>query len=156
MSIVLHWYIDFIVVCLGWFRQCSIIPYSQDVDLGIWIKDYKPDLISTFEKGGFFLKNSFGKVRMFVFFIFFKTWHIFSKYGIKWFKLAARCLIFQIEYTHLISQYFREQLVNFRWAWQNWFRRHCLLNHSAKLINLAEMLNIFVKTVWHTAVIIGM
>ncbi|KAJ7386404.1 hypothetical protein OS493_008528 [Desmophyllum pertusum] len=24
--------------CLGWFRQCDIIPHSKDVDIGIWIK----------------------------------------------------------------------------------------------------------------------
>ncbi|XP_052775283.1 ribitol-5-phosphate transferase FKTN-like [Mya arenaria] len=48
--------------CLGWFRQCSIITYSQDVDLAIFIRDFKPELIPTFERGGFFLKHVFGKV----------------------------------------------------------------------------------------------
>ncbi|XP_053395234.1 ribitol-5-phosphate transferase FKTN-like isoform X2 [Mercenaria mercenaria] len=48
--------------CLGWFRQCDIIPYSHDVDFGIWIKDYKPELVTAFERGGFFLKHVFGKV----------------------------------------------------------------------------------------------
>ncbi|EDO36061.1 predicted protein [Nematostella vectensis] len=48
--------------CLGWFRQCSIIPHSKDVDIGICIKDYDPRLISRFEKHGLHLKHKFGKV----------------------------------------------------------------------------------------------
>lgn len=30
---------------LGWYRQCSIIPYTHDVDLAAWIKDFDPSLI---------------------------------------------------------------------------------------------------------------
>ncbi|KAM4808914.1 ribitol-5-phosphate transferase FKTN [Rhinophrynus dorsalis] len=48
--------------CLGWYRQCNIIPYSKDVDLGIFIKDYKPDIIPAFQKAGLPLKHKFGKV----------------------------------------------------------------------------------------------
>ncbi|XP_060055044.1 ribitol-5-phosphate transferase FKTN isoform X1 [Erinaceus europaeus] len=48
--------------CLGWYRQCSIIPYSKDVDLGIFIQDYKPDIISAFQDAGLPLKHKFGKV----------------------------------------------------------------------------------------------
>lgn len=48
--------------CLGWFRQCNVIPYSKDVDLGIWIKDYQPDIIQAFQKSGLPLKHKFGKV----------------------------------------------------------------------------------------------
>ncbi|KAF7688509.1 fukutin [Silurus meridionalis] len=48
--------------CLGWFRQCNIIPYSKDVDLGIWIKDYRHDIIQAFQKAGLFLKHKFGKI----------------------------------------------------------------------------------------------
>uniref|UniRef100_A0A8D2LLE9 Ribitol-5-phosphate transferase n=1 Tax=Varanus komodoensis TaxID=61221 RepID=A0A8D2LLE9_VARKO len=48
--------------CLGWYRQCNIIPYSKDVDLGIFIQDYKPDIIPTFQKAGLPLKHKFGKV----------------------------------------------------------------------------------------------
>ncbi|CAI9739754.1 Hypothetical predicted protein [Octopus vulgaris] len=48
--------------CLGWFRQCGIIPHSKDVDIGIWIKDYNPQLIPTFQENGFVLKLMFGKV----------------------------------------------------------------------------------------------
>lgn len=49
--------------CLGWFRQCSIISHSKDVDLGVWIKDYKPQLIQELNKQGLMLKHKFGKVQ---------------------------------------------------------------------------------------------
>ncbi|XP_057213883.1 fukutin isoform X1 [Triplophysa rosa] len=48
--------------CLGWYRQCNIIPYSKDVDLGIWIKDYRHDITQAFQKAGLPLKHQFGKV----------------------------------------------------------------------------------------------
>ncbi|XP_064422148.1 fukutin [Latimeria chalumnae] len=48
--------------CLGWFRQCNIIPYSKDVDLGVFIKDYKSDIIPAFHRAGLPLKHKFGKV----------------------------------------------------------------------------------------------
>lgn len=48
--------------CLGWYRQCSIIPYSKDVDLGIWVKDYRPDITEAFQKAGLPIKHKFGKV----------------------------------------------------------------------------------------------
>ncbi|TSL28305.1 Fukutin [Bagarius yarrelli] len=48
--------------CLGWFRQCNIIPYSKDVDLGIWIKDYRHDITQAFQKAGLSLKHKFGKI----------------------------------------------------------------------------------------------
>lgn len=48
--------------CLGWFRQCDIITYSGDVDLGILIKHFNAELVPAFERGGFFLKHVFGKV----------------------------------------------------------------------------------------------
>ncbi|XP_057577553.1 ribitol-5-phosphate transferase FKTN isoform X3 [Hippopotamus amphibius kiboko] len=48
--------------CLGWYRQCSIIPYSKDVDLGVFIQDYKSDIISAFQEAGLPLKHKFGKV----------------------------------------------------------------------------------------------
>lgn len=48
--------------CLGWYRQCNIIPYSKDVDLGIFIQDYKSDIIPAFQKAGLPLKHKFGKV----------------------------------------------------------------------------------------------
>lgn len=48
--------------CLGWYRQCNIIPYSKDVDLGVWIKDYRHDITQAFQKAGLPLKHKFGKV----------------------------------------------------------------------------------------------
>ncbi|KAM3938277.1 ribitol-5-phosphate transferase FKTN [Leptodactylus fuscus] len=48
--------------CLGWYRQCNIIPYSKDVDLGIFIQNFKPDLVPAFQKAGLPLKHKFGKV----------------------------------------------------------------------------------------------
>jgi len=48
--------------CLGWFRQCDFIPHSKDVDIGIWITDYKPELVQGFLDAGLKLKHKFGKV----------------------------------------------------------------------------------------------
>ncbi|XP_069023615.1 ribitol-5-phosphate transferase FKTN isoform X1 [Embiotoca jacksoni] len=47
--------------CLGWFRQCSIISYSRDVDIGIFIKDFRSDIVSAFRDAGLSLKHKFGK-----------------------------------------------------------------------------------------------
>lgn len=47
----------------GWYRQCNVIPHSKDVDLGIFIRDYKADIIPAFQKAGLPLKHKFGKVR---------------------------------------------------------------------------------------------
>ncbi|KAF6718769.1 Fukutin [Oryzias melastigma] len=48
--------------CLGWFRQCGIISYSQDVDIGIFISDFRPDIVGAFRDAGLSLKHKFGKV----------------------------------------------------------------------------------------------
>ncbi|KAK7501158.1 hypothetical protein BaRGS_00007643 [Batillaria attramentaria] len=48
--------------CLGWFRQCDIIPYSKDVDIGIFIKDYREELVTALENVGLKLVQTFGKV----------------------------------------------------------------------------------------------
>ncbi|XP_054613745.1 fukutin isoform X2 [Dunckerocampus dactyliophorus] len=48
--------------CLGWFRQCSIISYSRDVDIGIFISDFRSDIITAFRTAGLSLKHKFGKV----------------------------------------------------------------------------------------------
>ena len=53
---------DKFFVSSGWFRQCDIIPHSKDVDIGIWIKDYNPLLISEFKTNGLVLKHRFGRV----------------------------------------------------------------------------------------------
>ncbi|KAG7173150.1 Fukutin-like [Homarus americanus] len=47
---------------LGFYRQCDIIPWSMDVDIGIAIEDYRPNLIKEFEKKGLRLTHKFGKV----------------------------------------------------------------------------------------------
>ncbi|XP_071328262.1 ribitol-5-phosphate transferase FKTN isoform X2 [Trachinotus anak] len=48
--------------CLGWFRQCSIISYSHDVDIGIFIADFRTDILTAFRDAGLSLKHKFGKV----------------------------------------------------------------------------------------------
>ncbi|GFY60796.1 fukutin [Trichonephila inaurata madagascariensis] len=48
--------------CLGFFRECGFISHSKDVDIGIWIKDYKPEIISAFSTHDLPLTHSFGKV----------------------------------------------------------------------------------------------
>ncbi|XP_026153831.1 ribitol-5-phosphate transferase FKTN isoform X2 [Mastacembelus armatus] len=48
--------------CLGWFRQCSIISYSRDVDIGIFVVDFRSDIITAFTEAGLTLKHKFGKV----------------------------------------------------------------------------------------------
>ncbi|CAG0878617.1 unnamed protein product [Darwinula stevensoni] len=45
-----------------YFRQCDIIPYSQDVDVGIFIANYKPEIRDVFLRNGFKLKHVFGLV----------------------------------------------------------------------------------------------
>ena len=47
---------------IGWFRQCDVIPYSGDVDIGIMADDFKTDLIDAMKRVGFSLKFIFGKV----------------------------------------------------------------------------------------------
>jgi len=37
-----------------------VIPYSQDVDIGVFIKDYKSTIISAFTSRGLKLKHKFG------------------------------------------------------------------------------------------------
>ncbi|XP_031696821.1 fukutin-like, partial [Anarrhichthys ocellatus] len=46
----------------GWFRQCSIISYSRDVDIGIFIEDFRSDIVAAFRNAGLSLKHKFGKV----------------------------------------------------------------------------------------------
>ncbi|XP_039635425.1 fukutin [Perca fluviatilis] len=48
--------------CLGWFRQCSVISYSRDVDIGVFISDFSSDIIGAFRDAGLSLKHKFGKV----------------------------------------------------------------------------------------------
>uniref|UniRef100_A0A8C6SKZ4 Fukutin n=1 Tax=Neogobius melanostomus TaxID=47308 RepID=A0A8C6SKZ4_9GOBI len=48
--------------CLGWLRQCGVISYSRDVDIGIFIRDFRPDLVQALTRAGLRLKHRFGKV----------------------------------------------------------------------------------------------
>ncbi|XP_038048368.1 fukutin-like [Patiria miniata] len=48
--------------CLGWFRECDIIAHSQDVDFGMWIKDYNSQIIQEFDSRGLTLKHQFGRI----------------------------------------------------------------------------------------------
>ncbi|XP_032425302.1 ribitol-5-phosphate transferase FKTN isoform X2 [Xiphophorus hellerii] len=48
--------------CLGWFRQCGVISYSRDVDIGIFISDFRPQITAAFRDVGMSLKHQFGKV----------------------------------------------------------------------------------------------
>ncbi|XP_054165263.1 ribitol-5-phosphate transferase FKTN-like [Oppia nitens] len=47
---------------LGYYRQCDFITYSQDVDIGIWIYDYKPELIDAFSINDLLLIHRFGEI----------------------------------------------------------------------------------------------
>uniref|UniRef100_A0A8C4NKA8 Ribitol-5-phosphate transferase n=1 Tax=Eptatretus burgeri TaxID=7764 RepID=A0A8C4NKA8_EPTBU len=48
--------------CLGWFRQCDIIPYSRDVDIGLRIEDFTPGLVPVLEQQGLTLTHKLGFV----------------------------------------------------------------------------------------------
>ncbi|KAK4293586.1 hypothetical protein Pmani_033731 [Petrolisthes manimaculis] len=48
--------------CLGFFRQCDIISWTKDVDIGVFAEDYKHTLIPAFEKRGLKLTHRFGKI----------------------------------------------------------------------------------------------
>ncbi|XP_063216119.1 ribitol-5-phosphate transferase FKTN-like isoform X1 [Bacillus rossius redtenbacheri] len=48
--------------CLGYYRQCSIIPHSKDVDIGIFITDFNEKILPEFIAHGFTLKHWFGKI----------------------------------------------------------------------------------------------
>ena len=48
--------------CLGWYRQCDIIPYAGDVDFGIFIRDFNPKMTRAMEREGLMLTHSFGRL----------------------------------------------------------------------------------------------
>nr|XP_046231601.1 fukutin [Scatophagus argus] len=48
--------------CLGWFRQCGLISYSRDVDVGIFITDFRSEMVEVLRDAGLSLKHKFGKV----------------------------------------------------------------------------------------------
>lgn len=47
---------------LGYYRQCDVIPYSQDVDIGVFIKDFNESLIEGLQSRNMKLKHKFGRV----------------------------------------------------------------------------------------------
>lgn len=48
--------------CLGYLRQCDIIPYSQDVDIGIFVKDFNYRIITDMRAHQLHLKHWFGEL----------------------------------------------------------------------------------------------
>ncbi|XP_046387757.1 fukutin-like [Ischnura elegans] len=48
--------------CLGYFRQCDIIPHAKDVDIGIFAKDFKKQIVPAFVARGMALKHHFGRL----------------------------------------------------------------------------------------------
>ncbi|XP_072309486.1 ribitol-5-phosphate transferase FKTN isoform X2 [Eucyclogobius newberryi] len=48
--------------CLGWLRQCEVISYSRDVDIGIFVQDFRPEIVQVLTRAGLQLKHRFGKV----------------------------------------------------------------------------------------------
>lgn len=84
----------------GWFRQCSIISYSRDVDIGIFIADFRPDIEAAFRDAGLSLKHKFGKVETFISVFVVKFQHFVKKQECSYciFKLyfinCKSCLLF--------------------------------------------------------------
>ncbi|CAO4380253.1 unnamed protein product [Caenorhabditis nigoni] len=35
---------------LGWYRECSIIPHTHDMDIGIFAEDYRPEFLEKLKK----------------------------------------------------------------------------------------------------------
>lgn len=46
---------------LGWHRQCDYIPYSVDVDVGVFIKDHTKDLLKKLQGSLLHLEHKFGR-----------------------------------------------------------------------------------------------
>ena len=45
---------------LGWWRNCMPIPWDVDVDIGVMIDDWSPDIIDRMVRAGFTLMNTVG------------------------------------------------------------------------------------------------
>ncbi|KAI5713016.1 hypothetical protein M8J75_013055 [Diaphorina citri] len=45
-----------------YFRECNIIPYSSDVDIGLYAKDFTPQLITKLTEKNFTVKHKFGLI----------------------------------------------------------------------------------------------
>lgn len=46
---------------LGFYRGADFIEHDEDIDLGVFIEHYKPEIISNFNKKGLILSNVYGK-----------------------------------------------------------------------------------------------
>lgn len=53
-------YLKFLIS--GYYRQCDVIPYAGDVDIGIFIQDYNYNLIEHFVAANLKLKHQFGRL----------------------------------------------------------------------------------------------
>ncbi|XP_005100526.3 fukutin [Aplysia californica] len=47
--------------CLGWYRQCDLIPHTTDVDIGIFVKDFREEMVAAMETAGLVLTHRFGR-----------------------------------------------------------------------------------------------
>ncbi len=57
---VTHWLTD--GTLLGYYREGKLLAHDKDADLGVFIKDYKPEIITAFKKKGWKLRYVFGKL----------------------------------------------------------------------------------------------
>lgn len=46
----------------GYLRQCDIISYSQDVDIGVFVKDFNYQIIADMHAHHLYLKHWFGEL----------------------------------------------------------------------------------------------
>jgi hypothetical protein len=44
----------------GWYRQCDVIPYTDDVDVGVFAENYHPGIVDAMERAGFVAEHRFG------------------------------------------------------------------------------------------------
>ena len=60
--LIYHYYCFFLHISpySGYFRECDVLPHAPEAGIGIFIKDYKPEMKIAFEKQGFHLKHQFG------------------------------------------------------------------------------------------------
>ncbi|CAG0918037.1 unnamed protein product [Notodromas monacha] len=60
--------------CLGFFRQCDVIPYTDDVDIGVFASDYNEDIVNEMERAGFTPLHRFGVLNDSLQLSFMHTW----------------------------------------------------------------------------------
>uniref|UniRef100_A0A8R1HK34 Uncharacterized protein n=1 Tax=Caenorhabditis japonica TaxID=281687 RepID=A0A8R1HK34_CAEJA len=51
---------------LGWYRECTIIPHTRDMDLAIFIEDFRQEYFDSIgkEQSAFKLKRKLGMVEL--------------------------------------------------------------------------------------------